>query len=249
MTILIVILAVIILCIVGTILFFKFCYTVLPPNVALIVNGQKVYFSNAVTMPSDKKLLIPLESTQIRMSYTGAQGVLCKEQLLLDISIMYQICVGLDGDAILKAAAKVGAENLGNKEKVTTAIDNVLTNTLKTIVAELPYDVVDKDRGKLRKQLMSSLHDKLYGYHLDYLDIEQIKLTSLESLAQQDEALFKQQELIREDWDRYQRQQLENRLKLVTDRQLELSTKIKALIADYQRVIRQKINVFINKTY
>lgn len=247
MTILFVILIVVLLLVVSSAVFYKFCYTVLPHNVALLVNGRKVYFSNTITMPSDKKLLIPLEPTQIKLSYTGEHGILCKEQLLLDVSIMYQVCIGLDEAAILEATSKIGAENIGNKEKVARALYDVLTNTLQTIVASLPYDVVDKDRGKLRKQLMSLLHDKLYGYHIDYLDIEQIKLTSLESLEQLNTTLFKQQELARQEWNTYQRQQLESRLKLVTERQLDLSNKIKALIADYQRVIRQKINVFINR--
>lgn len=241
------IVAVIILFVIGTILFFKFYYTVLPHNTALLVNGQKVYFTNAITKPSDKKNFIPLESTQLRLSYTGEQGILCKEQLLLDVSINYQICMGLDEDSILQVATKIGVENLGNNEKVTMAVYDVLTQTLKAIVAELPYDIVDKDRGKLRKQLLSSLQNKLYGYHIDYLDIEQVKLTSLETLEKTNVTLFKQQELIRQEWSRYQRQQLESRLKLVTERQLDMSNKIKALIADYQRVIRQKIHVFINR--
>lgn len=212
---------------------------------ALLVNGKKVYFTSAVTLPSDKKQFMSLEPFQIKTIYTDSQGILSKERLLLDIIVNYQICVGSDQESLLKTVAKIGIDNLANKEKVTATLYDVLTTTLKALVADFSYEVLDKDRGKLRKQLVEKLHGQLYGYHVDYLNIEKIELISLDNLAKQDKTLFKEQEQARDDWNGYQRQQLENRLKLVAELQQDLSNKIKRLIADYQRVIRQKINIFI----
>lgn len=242
-----IIFAVIALLVVGVIVFFKFFYTQVPQSFALIVNEQKVYFANKITLPTDKKHLIELLPVQIRTSYLDENGLLCQEKLLLDVIITYNLGVDFSAEAVLMAVKKVGITDISNPLAVSNALTPIITDEVKQLIAQYPLEVLEKDQGKVRKALFTQLADKLHGFKLEYINIDKVQLTSLDRMAQVNQKLFSQQQQARLEWDLQQKKVLERRLKLIVEHQQDLSRKIKQMIESYQAVIRNKIKFFLNR--
>lgn len=243
----VILIAVIVLLVGGTIAFFKLFYIQVPHNSALIVNDKKVYFSNVITFPTDKKQLMEILPVQIKTAYLDSEGVLCKEKLLLDMVITYNLCVNFSPESVLMAARRVGIADVTNPLAVTTALAPVISEVVRKLIAQYPLEVLEKDQGKVRKALFTELSDKLHGFKLEYINIDKVQLTSMEKLAQISQKLFNQQQEARLEWDIAQKKVLEKRLKLIVKHQQDLSRKIKQMIESYQTIIRKKIKFFLNR--
>lgn len=243
----VIILAPVILLVIGVVVFFKFFYVQVAQSSALIINNQKVYFSNVVVLPTDKKELVELLPVQIKTSYLGSEGLLCKEKLLLDVVITYNLCVGFSPEAVLSAVSKVDVANITNSSSVSSALAVTIDNIVKTVIESFSLDTLEKDQGKVRKALASQLVGQLYGYQVEYINIDKIELTSLDQLEQVNPQLFSQQQDARLAWDIEQKKILEKRLKLIVEHQRDLSNKIKHMIESYQLIVREKIKVFLSK--
>ncbi|MFD1261228.1 SPFH domain-containing protein [Entomomonas asaccharolytica] len=246
-TLVLVILVSIVLFVVGIIVFFKLFYTQVPQNSALIVNNQKVYFSNAVTMPTDKKQLMEILPVQIKTTYLDSSGLFCKEKLLLDVIITYNLCVNFSTESVLKAAKTVGVADVANSSAVSKALTPIITSIVRKLVQQLPLEVLQKDQGKVRKAIIAQLTNQLDGYNLEYINIDKVELTSLDKLEQTNQKLYEQQQEARLEWDIEQKKILERRLKLIVEHQQDLSRKIKQMIDSYQAIIRKKIKFFLNR--
>lgn len=231
----------------GIIVFFKLFYTQVPQNFALIVNDQKVYFSNVVTFPTDKKQLMEILPVQIKTAYLDSNGLFCKEKLLLDIVISYNLCVNFSPESVLMAAKRVGVADVANASAVSKALTPIVTNIVRKLVEQLPLEMLEKDQGKVRKAIIAQLANQLDGYNLEYMNIDKVELTSLDKLEQTNPKLFEQQQEARHMWDVEQKKVLERRLKLIIEQQQDLSRKIKQMIESYQAIIRKKIKFFLNR--
>lgn len=246
--IIIVITAVSILIVLALVLF-KLCYVDVPQSSALIIDEKKVYLTGTLVLPHQKKQLVKITPVQIKVSYLGKNGLYSQDHLLIDVVISYTLCVDSDPQAILSAISAVGAQQLADVNAVHSALANVLLETAKTVVQQYEYELLDKDRGKLRKAITARLADKLMGYNLIFINIDKLQLIPLQELAKQDSHVAKQQQDIRLEWDREQKHQLEKRLKLVLNQQRELSVKIKKMIEDYQMIIIKKIKLFLHREH
>lgn len=246
-TLVLIILVTIALLVVSVIVFFKLFYTQVPQNSALIVNDQKVYFSNVVTFPTDKKQLMEILPVQIKTAYLDSNGLFCKEKLLLDIVITYNLCVNFSPESVLMAAKRVGVVDVANTSAVSKALTPIITGIVRKLVEQLPLEMLEKDQGKVRKAIIAQLTNQLDGYNLEYINIDKVELTSLNKLEQTNQKLFEQQQEARHAWDVEQKKVLERRLKLIVEHQQDLSRKIKQMIESYQAIIRKKIKFFLNR--
>lgn len=246
-TLVLIILVTIALLVVSVIVFFKLFYTQVPQNSALIVNDQKVYFSNVVTFPTDKKQLMEILPVQIKTAYLDSNGLFCKEKLLLDIVITYNLCVSFSPESVLMAAKRVGVIDVANASAVSKALTPIITGIVRELIEQLPLEMLEKDPGKVRKAIIAQLSNQLDGYNLEYINIDKVELTSLNKLEQTNQKLFEQQQEARHAWDVEQKKVLERRLKLIVEHQQDLSRKIKQMIESYQAVIRKKIKFFLNR--
>lgn len=246
-TLILIILVTIALLVVSVIVFFKLFYTQVPQNSALIVNDQKVYFSNVVTFPTDKKQLMEILPVQIKTAYLDSNGLFCKEKLLLDVVITYNLCVNFSPESVLMAAKRVGVIDVANASAVSKALTPIITSIVRKLVEQLPLEMLEKDQGKVRKAIIAQLTNQLDGYNLEYINIDKVELTSLNKLEQTNQKLFEQQQEARHAWDVEQKKVLERRLKLIVEHQQDLSRKIKQMIESYQAVIRKKIKFFLNR--
>lgn len=243
----VVIIAIIGLLVIAAIVFFKLCYVDVPQSTALIIDNKKVVFTGAIVLPYQKKQLIKIVPVQVKVAYLGKNGLYSQDHLLMDVIISYTLNIDPTSTAILSAIDLVGAEQLGDAHAVSIALADVLKETATHIVQQYDYELLDKDRGKLRKALTVQLTNKLQGYSLTFINIDKLQLMPLQDLAKQDSNLAKQQQDIRLEWDKEQKLQLEKRLKLVLNQQRELSCKIKKMIEDYQAVISKKIKFFLHR--
>lgn len=232
---------------VSIVIFFKLFYTQVPQNTALIVNDKKVFFSNIVTLPTDKKQFMEILPVQIKTVYLDSNGLFCKEKLLLNVVITYNLCVNFSTESVLMAAKRIGIANVANPSAVSEALTPIITDIVKKLIEQFPLEVLEKDQGKVRKAIVAKLTNQLDGYNLEYINIDKLELTALDKLEHTNQKLFKQQQTARLEWDIEQKKVLQKRLQLIVEHQQDLSRKIKQMIESYQTVIREKIKFFLNR--
>lgn len=237
------------LLVVAAIVFAKLCYIDVPQNSVLVIDNNKVVLDGAFVLPNQKKQLIKIAPVQIKTSFLGKDGLYSQDKLLMDVVISYTLCVDQTREAILSAIDMLGVDFLADANAVSNALTEKLKTAAQQVVQQYDYEVLDKDRGKLRKALIAKLTNHLNGYSLLFINIDKIELMPLQKLAKHDSKLAAIQEEIRFKWEKQQKELLANRLKLVLNQQQQLSLKIKKMIAEYQVIISNKLKFHLNRDF
>lgn len=157
-----------------------------PPGHALLVTGgrvPKVYF-DAVFLWSirHRSELLDLRVQTLRVRKSGKEGLLCRNNIRVDVSVVLSLCISKDVNDIILVAQTVGAERASKPSALEALFQHRVVEAMRVAFKKRDFHEVTEQLLDLAQDVIDIIGPDLNGYHLESLSIESVEQTPIELL-------------------------------------------------------------------
>lgn len=189
MLVLYVILGVAALIIIGFIVLVARAHRKVPQGKALIRTGfggvKVAYDSGMFVIPIFHKVEeMDISLKTIEVLRTGAQGLVCKDNMRADIKVVFFVRVNKSAENIVQVAQSIGCARASDQDTLNSLFDAKFSEALKTVGKQFDFVELYTARDKFKAEILSTIGRDLNGYELDDCAIDYLEQTPLSALKQ-----------------------------------------------------------------
>ncbi len=142
-----------------------------------------VSFSGIFVVPVIHKLEI-MDTTlkTIVIARTGAEGLICKDNLRADIKVNFFLRVNKTPEDVMQVAQSIGCRRASDQHALEGLFDAKFSEALKTVGKHFNFVDLYQSRDEFKRQILQSIGTDLNGYVLDDCAIDYLEQTPLSSL-------------------------------------------------------------------
>lgn len=149
---------------------------------ALIINDTtsvpKVKFTGGLVLPViHKKELMKISLISMDLKRNGKEGLICKDNIRADISVVFYLRVNETAEDVLKVAKAIGVDRASDKEAVNELFNAKFSEALKTVGKQLEFMSLFEDRAAFRDAIIKTIGNDLNGYVLEDVAIDDLEQT------------------------------------------------------------------------
>ena len=171
---------------VGVIAFAIRCYHKVAQGSAIVRNGMggtKVNFSGLVIVPIVHKAeLMDISVKRIEIDRSGADGLICKDNMRADIKVAFFVRVNKNDDDVAKVAQFLGCQRASEEAALVQLFEPKFSEALKTVGKQFDFVDLYNSREAFREEILKIIGTDLNGYVLDDAAIDYLEQTDLEKL-------------------------------------------------------------------
>lgn len=153
---------------------------------ALIVNtahGARVHFTGTVVLPKIHRAeRISLAVQPIVIERHGARGVVCRDQIRVDLRITFLVRVNRTSEDVLKVAETVGSARASDPAALHEIFAGKFAEAVELVAGHLDFEQLRLRRDSFRDELLAVIGRDLQGFTLDDLAIDRLDHTPIEQL-------------------------------------------------------------------
>lgn len=172
---------VIVVIIIGLLALLVKCYRKVAQGEALIRNGYggtKVSFSGKIVIPILHKVeYMDVSVKRIEIDRTGAQGLICKDNLRADIKVAFFVRVNNTVEDVKKVAQALGCERASDVQALYELFDAKFSEALKTIGKRFEFAELYVARVEFKEEILQIIGTDLNGYILEDAAIDYLEQT------------------------------------------------------------------------
>ncbi|MEO1268438.1 MAG: SPFH domain-containing protein [Myxococcota bacterium] len=155
-------------------------------NEALVISttkGVQVMFEGAVVFPVIHRAeRIALKTMPITLEHRGREGLLCKDNIRVDIRATFYVKVNRTERDIVAVAQDIGTKQASDPKAVEMLFEAKFSEALKTAAKRFTFQELMAERDAMRDRVLSDIGADLGGFVLDDLAIDQLEQTPIEQL-------------------------------------------------------------------
>lgn len=175
------------LVILGALVLIARCYRSVPQGQALIVNRMgkepKVTFTGALVPPIVARAeILDLSVQKIAIALRGKHGLICADNLRVDIEVTFFVRINSTADDVLRVAQSVGCSRAADPRTIEELFAAKFSEAIKTVGKQLELEELFQKRDAFKDQLIHAIGRDLNGYVLDDLAIDALEQTPIEEL-------------------------------------------------------------------
>jgi uncharacterized membrane protein YqiK len=158
-----------------------------PPGSALIIHRTgaepRVTFSDAFVPPLVARTeAIDCSLRTIIVRRDGGDSLRCRDNLRIDVRAEFRVSVNRTAEDILKVAAKIGANRASDPATLTTLFEARFIQAMASVVRELEFDEVTREREQLRDRVLCVIGQDLDGWVLEDVSFTRLEQVPIEEL-------------------------------------------------------------------
>ena len=175
------------LVIMGLVGLFKAFYVKVPQGTALIINDTgpvpRVSFTGALVLPVvHKKEFMRISQLTLEIDRRGKDGLICKDNLRADITVVFYIRVNEAPEDVLRVAKSIGVERATDHAAVSALFNAKFSEALKTVGKQFEFHKLFEERLMFRERIREVIGQDLNGYNLEDVAIDYIEQTPIGAL-------------------------------------------------------------------
>ena len=145
--------------------------------------GTKVFFNAGLVVPVLHKMeIMDISVKKLDVERTGANGLICKDNIRADIKVTFFIKINKSTADIINVAQTIGCERASDMEVLRTLFDAKFSEALKTVGKKFDFIELYEARSEFRAEIISIIGTDLNGYILDDCAIDDLEQTPLSYL-------------------------------------------------------------------
>ena len=145
--------------------------------------GTVVDFSGLFIIPIlHKAELMDISVKRIEIDRSGADGLICKDNMRADIKVCFFVRVNKTHEDVQRVAQFLGCERASDEEALRALFEPKFSEALKTVGKQFDFVELYNSREKFREQILRIIGTDLNGYVLDDAAIDYLEQTDLEKL-------------------------------------------------------------------
>ena len=157
------------------------------PGQALIVTGSdsqpKVYFESTRVWPLLHRWdMLDISLKILELSFTGSEGLLCRDNIRVDVKATIMVCIPRDPDSIVTVAKTLGCERASDLAILEKLFFGRASQALKVAFKGCDFDDLSERWPDIREQAIVLMGQDLHGYQLEDLVLESWQQTPLSKL-------------------------------------------------------------------
>ncbi len=170
----------------GLIAFFLRCFQKVSQGFAIVrngANGTRVSFSGLLVVPIlHKSELMDISVKRIEIDRSGAEGLICKDNIRADIKVCFFIRVNKSKEDVERVAQFLGCARASDDAALRQLFEPKFSEALKTVGKHFDFVELYNLRDEFRDQIVKLIGTDLNGYVLDNTAIDYLEQTSLDKL-------------------------------------------------------------------
>ncbi len=155
---------------------------------ALVRTGlgdTKVSFSGILIVPVLHKLeVMDIKLKTIIIARSGAEGLVCKDNLRADVKVNFFVRVNKTHDDVVNVAQSIGAHRASDPAALEALFDAKFSEALKTVGKHFDFIELYNSREQFKQEILRIIGTDLNGYVLDDCAIDYLEQTPLAALNQ-----------------------------------------------------------------
>ena len=155
---------------------------------ALVRTGlgdTKVSFSGILIVPVLHKLeVMDIKLKTIIIARSGAEGLVCKDNLRADVKVNFFVRVNKTHDDVVNVAQSIGAHRASDPAALEALFDAKFSEALKTVGKHFDFIELYNSREQFKQEILRIIGTDLNGYVLDDCAIDYLEQTPLSALNQ-----------------------------------------------------------------
>ncbi|WP_026978590.1 flotillin family protein [Flavobacterium tegetincola] len=145
--------------------------------------GTKVFYNAGLVVPVLHKMeIMDISVKKLDVERTGANGLICKDNIRADIKVTFFIKINKSTADIINVAQTIGCERASDMEVLRTLFDAKFSEALKTVGKKFDFIELYEARSEFRAEIISIIGTDLNGYILDDCAIDDLEQTPLSFL-------------------------------------------------------------------
>lgn len=145
--------------------------------------GTKVFYNAGLVVPILHKMeIMDISVKKLDVERTGANGLICKDNIRADIKVTFFIKINKSTADIINVAQTIGCERASDMEVLRTLFDAKFSEALKTVGKKFDFIELYEARSEFRAEIISIIGTDLNGYILDDCAIDDLEQTPLSFL-------------------------------------------------------------------
>lgn len=162
------------------------CYQKVSQGFAIVRNGWRgtaVSFSGLVVYPLvEKSELMDISVKRIEIDRSGAEGLICKDNIRADIKVCFFIRVNKTKEDVERVAQFLGCNRASDDSALRQLFEPKFSEALKTVGKQFDFVELYNLRDEFREQIVQLIGTDLNGYVLDNTAIDYLEQTDVEKL-------------------------------------------------------------------
>ncbi|MEU7895501.1 SPFH domain-containing protein [Nonomuraea sp. NPDC049152] len=181
-----ILLAVIVIVVIGLLFAISRLFRKVEQGKALIVSKVRrvdVTFTGAVVLPVlHKAEVMDISVKTIEIARTGAEGLICRDNIRADIRITFFVRVNKTVEDVIKVAQAIGTERASDETTLQALFNAKFSEALKTVGKQLDFVDLYTKRDEFRDQIIQVIGTDLNGYSLEDAAIDYLEQTPMAKL-------------------------------------------------------------------
>ena len=183
---LMIIISAFVLGLVGLLILLVKCYRKVPQGKALVRNGiggTLVKFTGMFVVPILHRVeLMDISVKRIEIDRSGANGLICKDNIRADIKVAFFVRVSPEIDAVRRVAQSIGTERASNQATLEHLFDAKFSEALKTVGKKFEFVELYEERDTFKDEILKVIGTDLNGYMMEDAAIDYLEQTKLASM-------------------------------------------------------------------
>lgn len=147
------------------------------------VGGTKVYFNGGAVVPILHRAdLMDISLKRVEIDRTGANGLICKDNMRADIKVAFFVRVNNEDPDVLQVAGAIGCDRASSENEIRQLFDAKFSEALKTVGKQFDFIELYEKRDQFRDEIVSIIGTDLNGFVLDDAAIDYLEQTPLDML-------------------------------------------------------------------
>jgi uncharacterized membrane protein YqiK len=161
-------------------------YRSVPPGRALVISRGRdpvVSFTGALVLPIVQRAdEIDLSVQRISISRRGREGVVCADNVRVDVTATFFLRVNKTSEDVLRVAQTVGCQRATDRQALDDLFAAKFSEAIKIVGKQLEFEQLFARRDAFRDTVIEVIGKDLAGYVLDDVAIDHIEQTPIECL-------------------------------------------------------------------
>lgn len=157
-------------------------------NQAIVVYKKKrppkVSFKGAVVYPKDQYALVSFNTLPIVFSFQNQEGLYCKDNTKINLTISFYLRVGNDTPSILKMLSCFGNKEINRAAACKKIFTPFATQAIEHVIKNFTFENLFVKRNELRAHIHKRMSRSLAncGYFIEDIAIDSLDLTPITQL-------------------------------------------------------------------
>ena len=145
--------------------------------------GTKVFYNAGLVVPVLHKMeIMDISVKKLDVERTGANGLICKDNVRADIKVTFFIKINKSTADIINVAQTIGCERASEIDVLRNLFDAKFSEALKTVGKKFDFVELYEARSEFREEIISIIGTDLNGYILDDCAIDDLEQTPISHL-------------------------------------------------------------------